>query len=322
MLRTNSGKSLESKARQSQSQKMKFFNILLFNNKENKKEEKANLLKQAANKYFIEKKIDDAIRCLKESTNLYYELDSSMGNSNFNLKQNTKLLITYYKALDKYDSNELIKWYSFLAEIYSVDNDFTNFNEQYLEIAKILEKNNELEKALKYLNKCIGNDVLLHKRILEKKSDLLIKMKQYKEASNSYKLCCQQHIEKNETVGTIYAKPSFFMSMICIMATKNLSDINNQLSDLLKFDETLINSTEGMFISRIINSLNMDNIDEFEEACKMYELSKKFTTTQMTMLLLAKEIISGKTNNNQYDSDDTNNSYNSYNSEECNIDIC
>ncbi len=263
-----------------------------FINQDDLKEDAALLYKQAASKYFTEKDINNAMRCLKKSTQIY----SGIKTCSVNVKENIKLLIQYNKSVDNCDSNVLIKLYKELADIYSVSGDMMNYNEQHIEIAKILEKDNKCEEGLEQLSHCV--DDKMYEKVLEKKADLLLKIKKYNEALKIFQAAGEKHIEKSKTVGSIYARPLFFMSMLCAMATKNLALINDHFNILTNIDHVFQNSNEGKRIEEFVKALNDCNIDDFTNACKSYESCKKFTPQQIEMLLLARELIDGVNTNN------------------------
>lgn len=285
MMSIITGKSLEQKARNLQN-KTSIFD--LFGAKQERMEESAVMFKQAATKYFTEKEFENAIRCLKDSIKIYNKINSSV----YNLEENTKLLITFYKATDNCDQNELIKFHKNLADIYSMSGKMIDFNDQCMEISKIFENDGKFELALKELEYCV--DCKCYEKVLEKKADILLKLNKYGDASVVFKECGKKYITKSNITGTIFARPMFFMSMLCIMATKNIENSNKHLDNIICIDNTFANSVEGKCILNMIKALNCGNVNDFEQSCALYELTKRLTDQQVDLLILAKEMLIGK----------------------------
>lgn len=293
------GKSLEKEAFEKSKNPsfIKKFVLNFFGESDEREEEVATLLKQAANKYFTEKKTDDAIRCLKKSTEIY----SKLKDCKIDVKENKKLLIQYLKSQDPVNFKELVSSYTDLAEIYSLDGYMDQFNEQHMEISKIYEKNGNLELSLKQMSYCANNKN--YDKVLERKGDILIKMKKYSEASKSYMESAEKQIEKNSSIGQIYSRQLFFTSILCQMTTKNLKEINDQLNKIDKIDKTFIGSVEGKITSAVVDSFNNGDVKNFEKACSLYENYKKLTSDQVELLLIAKEIFDDNKNleNNDFE---------------------
>lgn len=190
-----------------------------------------------------------------------------------------------------YSQNEIIELHKLLADIYSMSGDFSHFNAQHLEIAKLLENDGYLNFALKQLDYCV--EYKLYDKILEKKGNLLLKLFKYESAANVLKECGKIYFEKSTHTGSIYARPFFFMPILSVMATKQLANLNDHMLTISHIDHKFVDSCEGKFITSLIIALNNGYINEFEQACATYELSKKLLPLQVQLLLLGKEMLSG-----------------------------
>lgn len=249
------------------------------------KEEAALLFKQAASKYFTEKSYDNAIRCIKQSLDIYLELK----NYSVDVKSNMKLLLQYSLCSENCGSDTLINLRKNLADIYSINGDLVEYNDQYIEISKILEKDGKLDEALKQLLNCAVDK--MYGKVLERKGELLIKLCKYEDAAKVFQTAGEKYIEKSTLTGPIYARSLFFASVLNAMATKNIVFLNNQLRDISNFDPSFQNCIEGKNVGLIVKSLNDGNVEEFENACKSYESYKKLTPQQVDLLIIAKETI-------------------------------
>ena len=286
---TESANSLEIKFR-SKLNSFSFFDW--FKNPDEKKEKIALNLTTIAKRYHMEKKYIDAIRCAKESIEICLKLDGF----DYQIKQNIKLLLMCLEIKNLYTNAELIKLYEYVKQIYYKIGDLENFNECCLKISTIYEKDDMINMALSELEKSVHNEFTNHK-ILEKKAELLIKISKYEEASHSYLKCANLCMNKNEMTNIIYARPYFLMSILAIIATKNIEKINNCNNEILKqFINSTINSLsiDGLFLTTLVKSFNNNDVDQFEKACIQYEKFEKLNQLQVKLLIISKEFFTGE----------------------------
>jgi len=282
--------------------------LSFFEDKKEKKNELARNLRIVANKYFTEKKVFDAIRCIKESIQIFQEDESN----DYEVRQNMKLLISYVETSKTIDSTKFIELNEYMADIFGYCRDNVSLNERYMEIAKFLDDTKKYEQALNILNKCVDSDN--YKNVLEMKGDLLIKLEKYEDASDAFLKSGEKVFLKNSISSSIYCRKPLMMSILCALATKQSNIYNKKLENVLHICESFSSSQEGQCSINLIESLNLLDVDKFEETCKKYEAySNKFTRTQVKLLLLAKELLVGVESyskiNEFTESDDENNKY-------------
>lgn len=259
-----------------------------FEDKKEKKTEFAKNLRIVANKYFTEKKVFDAIRCIKESIQIFQEYESN----DYEIKQNMKLLISYVETSKIIDSTNFIKLNEYMANVFGYCRDNVSLNECYMEIAKFLDDTKEYEKALNILNKCVDADN--YKIVLEMRGDLLIKLEKYEDASDVFFKLGEKIFLRKSISSSVYSRKFFLMSILCALATKQSKIYNKKIDNVLHICESFISSQEGQLSTNLVESLNLLDIDKFEQSCKKYEAySNKFTRTQVKLLILAKELLVG-----------------------------
>ena len=261
---------------------------------EPKDQECAELFKQAGSKYITEKDYVSAIRCLKQSNELY----SQSTDNGYLMCSVIKLIIQYGK--DVCTTDEIVGYYVQLGEYYTTESNMSYYNEQYVNIAKIYEDLNDYDTALTMLNKCVD-----HKhggKIIENKGHLLIKLEKYKEASDAF----LELIEKMHAAGKMLylLGDHIFMFMLCFLASDDIVGAKMGLEFVSRFDSTFDKSTRGILIENIINALENNNTDEFESSCAQFDCMIKLKPNQVTLLTQVKSTIIGNSTDEMYINED------------------
>lgn len=289
------GKSLEDEAKKKLNQKG-FFGLFL---EDDRMEKSAKLYKEAANKYIVEKKLKDAIRCLNER----YQLCKSL-NDHINLLDCLNIVVN--SCCGALTTDEVIKYRQMIADAYltsTYTSALTNRNKQLMEIAYLFEINGQSEKALESLNNC-SEDKYESIKLSEKKISLCIKLKRYDDAFTEYKKLTDTQLKN---YGMIFAKKNVMMTVICatVISLEKGKEMNNYYCfNVLDSKRSYMNSLEGIFTSNLVDAVECFDNEKFEIACGSYDRIIKFDAVQTSLLFLIKDRISGNDTSNEEKDDE------------------
>lgn len=275
-----SGKAIEKKARD-RLNKTSIFDMFSM---EQKRDECVTLLKQAGNRYLTEKNPTDGIRCLKDCNEIYREIK---GEEHL-ICENLRLMVQHGK--DVCSLEEIMSFYVAIADYHGLKGDLSRYNAQYLEMAKIYEDANQLDLALSALTKCV--DDKYPDKVLEKKADILLKLKKYADASNIFQQVAENQLAK--PLGSFSARKQFCMAMLCVLALGDLVLAERSLNSINNADYAFASTKEGILVTDILKALNDNNQENFEYACADYDKIIKLTPTQVDLLMDAKSMLTGK----------------------------
>ena len=244
----------------------------------------------AGNQYTIDKDYENAVKCFIKSIELNIEICEDYYD-------NLEHLAVCYSYLN--DKVNLINTYSQLAEIYKNKARLDRYNEQLIKIASIYENDELYLNALEELNKTSPH-VRNYNDILNKKSLLMIKTNDYEKAYEINKELYNE--EKIKKSGIITAKKYAYNSLIYSMAW-DIIPMNKFYKIIYDESPGYFSYGEGMIISKLIDSINSNDIEKFENAINERDKIKELTKDEIKIFTKIKKEYFDEILNNNYESE-------------------
>lgn len=294
-----SGKKLENSAIKKLSSSTGLFSSLFSSNFD---DAAAELFHQAGNSYILEKNFHDAIRCY---INAYTEYDKL--ENDFYAMKNLSLAVTYAQQTNEFKSAKLIEYMIIIANNMGKNGKMKEHNDQYLKIVNIYETEENYTMALYVLNNCVDLNNLWYNKVIERKSELLIKQNKYLEAGKNYEYLTDIIIKRDKTILSYASCRQYsLLSILCDLASNDLVSANNKRVKFCDLDNMFDTSYEGKLAINVFIAIENQNVIDFELAYAEYDRVLKLKPLHITLLTVAKKYIlqfEETTNHNNSSSD-------------------
>lgn len=240
------------------------------------------LFEKAKNKYIVEKRIPEVIKCLTSMINCLISIKDS--DSDYDLCKNFEelgdLLLTKKINISKglYYLNEAINLYVNKGE-------FRNVCKIKEKIGEYYKSQNDLDNAIKIftdIKDLMSNNNFQYSRICKILFELFINQKKYDDAFNIYKELIEKS-DANSISNKLLLNEIIYYSLLCFLIIDE-AVIDYKIKYYCEINYYFENSRQYKFIKSIIESLQNKDINMFNSNLNDYNSVSTITNIEVQLL--------------------------------------